>query len=130
MLAWRLTNTSRAPVQVLAEMETPGRADFDAVTVRIRPLGRATAEADPITLMGKRTAVRKVLEVLTPGTALTRAFDLAMFAGYYGIRLEPGKYRVDATYDAGATGVLSEAERARSFTGRLFAPAVTITIGR
>lgn len=100
MLRWRMTNVSQHRLDMLEAIETPGRSDYDAVSLTIgqlTPLG--LRRATPIALTGKRSAAQKRVRALQPGASVARSFDLALFASFNGVTLKPGRYSLRAEFD-------------------------------
>ena len=129
VLAWTLTNQSSRTLRVLESMDMPGRSDFDPISLTLgRTDASGVSSTSVIYLMGKRTAVQRVLRELPPGGRVSRSFDLSMFAAMAGRPLEPGRYTLSARYDLGRTGILSQAEQAAAFTEAVSAPTIAFTV--
>jgi hypothetical protein len=129
ILHWRLSNHGARALWILGAMESPGRRDFDPISLSIQRLTPgAGAAVAVLTLMGKRSAARRVLYRLAPGDSHVESFDLSMFAEYYAIRLSPGDYRLNAQYDLGGSGILADDERAGAWTRRVAAAPLLLHI--
>ncbi len=125
MLAWRLHNLSDHPVIVLAGMESPGRLDFDPVTLDLRT---ASGDHRIIALMGKRSAVQPVLRTLRPGERLEQPFNLTEFAAMNGVNLTPGAITLRAVYQFRDKDLVPAAQQPMAMTDRLSAPPLRIIL--